>query len=219
MRRFLHKLRSLCRDETGVALTEFATVAPVFLTLGLLGFEIALMASSKMRASQVATSLADNASRLGQTDNSGVTPTITEADVEAVLRGALRQGRTIDLEENGRIILTSLEYDDYTGKQFIHWQRCMGSADYSSAYGDENGSNGLNGTTLDGMGRGSGLVTAPRGEAVMYVEVYYEYGGVFSGQFGRDNTFTEEAAFIVRDDRALGNSDEKGISGTASNEC
>lgn len=212
-------LRKLKRNQDAIALTEFAVVAPVFLMLGMAGFEVANMATSKLQVSQIAVSLSDNASRLGQTDNSGVTPTISEADVDAVLKGALEMGANIGLEANGRIILSSLERDDVTGKQFIHWQRCIGSAEYDSAYGDEGSKNGLTGSPISGMGQGSSTVAAPPGGAVMYVEIYYTYNEVFANPFGENKAFLEEAAFIVRDDRALGDSDEKGISGTKINAC
>ena len=64
---------------------EFALVLPLFLLLGLFGTEMAHMTTVNMQVSQLATSLADNASRLGQTDNSAVTPTISEVDIDSVM--------------------------------------------------------------------------------------------------------------------------------------
>ncbi len=214
--RFFTRLR---KNVRGVALTEFAVVAPVFITLGMFGFEIAYMAVTKMKVSQVALSVADNASRLGQTDNSAVPPTITEDDVEAVLKGGERQGQSIDIGANGRIVLTSLEYDPVTDRQFIHWQRCVGEKDVQSAYGNESDKNGLTGTELQGMGNGASKVTAPAGEAVMFVEIFYDYPAVFSSAFVPQAEFREEAAFIIRDDRTLQEPNEKGLSGSKDNGC
>ncbi|MEP5623239.1 MAG: TadE/TadG family type IV pilus assembly protein, partial [Hyphomicrobiales bacterium] len=132
--RLAKKLRS---DASGISMVEFALVLPVILTLGLYGAEVARMANTKMKVSQIALSLADNASRLGQTDNSGVTPTITENDVEAILNGALRQGQSIGLEGNAKVILSSLEYEDPEDKQFISWQRCVGDVTWDSRYGND----------------------------------------------------------------------------------
>ena len=81
----------LARDGSGVSLIEFALMLPVLMTLGLLGTEVAWMSSVNMQVSQIALSLADNASRLGQTDNSSVTPTISEADIDSIMSGAIRQ--------------------------------------------------------------------------------------------------------------------------------
>lgn len=201
-------------------MVEFALVLPVLLTLGLYGTEIARFATTKMKVSQIALSLADNASRLGQTDNSGVTPTISESDVDAVLAGALRQGAGIGLESNGRIILSSLEYEDFNDKQFIHWQRCKGSLDRDSAYGDDGSNNGLTGDELEGMGKGSTKITAESGTAVMYVEIVYKYEPLFENPYGTgERYFREEAGFLIRDDRNLRDSDQKGLSGIAKNSC
>lgn len=198
---FVHRLRA---DKSGISLVEFALILPIILTLGLYGTEIARMSTTKMKVSQIALSLADNASRLGQTDNSGITPTINESDVAAILGGALRQGESIDMEENGRIILSSLEYDDPSEKQFISWQRCMGDLDRESKYGDDGANNGLDGDELEGMGAGAQQITAQSGSAVMFVEIYYTYEALWDDPFGSgDGEFYHEAAFLIRDDRNL----------------
>ncbi|MCA0977492.1 pilus assembly protein [Qipengyuania flava] len=186
--------RKLRSDKRGLALTEFAVVAPVFISLGMFGFEIAYMAITKMRVSQIALSVADNASRLGQTDNGAFVTTIREDQVSSVLNGSLIEGRSIDMNENGRIILSSLEVDPRNDNQFIHWQRCIGTKEVDSAYGGE-------GEELEGMG--TPQITAPPEEAVMFVEVVYTYSPVFSGAFVGDVNFRDEAAFIIRDDRNL----------------
>lgn len=205
LKTYASRMRSLKRDISGISIVEFALVLPVLLTMGLYGTEVARMASTKMQVSQIALSVADNASRLGQTDNSGVTPTITEADVDAVLDGAIRQGRSIGLEAEGRVILSSLEYDSFEGKQYIHWQRCRGTKVQASAYGNDTTENGINGPEITGMGQGTTKVTARSGEAVMYVEVYFTYRALFQNPFGSgDAEFREEAAFLIRDDRNLG---------------
>ncbi|WP_271438697.1 TadE/TadG family type IV pilus assembly protein [Pontixanthobacter luteolus] len=206
--------KRLGAEKSGVSIVEFALVLPVLLTLGLFGTEIARMATINMTVSQIALSLADNASRLGQTDNSGVTPTITEDNVDAVLAGALRDGQSIGLEASGRVILSSLEYDDFTGRQFIAWQRCQGDLDVDSDYGNDTDKNGLSGTPITGMGDTSSEIRARSGQAVMFVEIEYEYSALFENPFGSgDKTLRKEAAYLIRDDRNLtpgltgGNSD------------
>lgn len=204
MRIGFQPIARLWRSTDAIALTEFAFVLPVLLVMGLYGAEIARMAMTRTQISQIALSVADNASRLGQTDNSGVTPTITETDVDAILDGAIRQGGTIDLEENGRIILSSLEFDEFSNRQYIHWQRCRGDADIESEYGDDGDDNGLTGAVLTGMGSGSSKATASAGSAVMFVEIEYTYTALFENPFGSgDRTMRSEAAFLIRDDRNL----------------
>lgn len=202
-RRFA-RLARLKADKSGTALIEFALVLPIMIVLGMYGTELAYMASVNMEVSQMANSVADNASRLGQTDNSSVTPTVTENDVDSVMQGALEQGSAIDFRQNGRIILTSLEKDSSTGDQYIHWQRCVGDLNAVSDYGEEGD------TLTDGMGSAGHKITAPSSSAVMYAEVFYNYEGIFGDMFVGTVRFKQEAALIVRDDRNL----TPGVTGT-----
>lgn len=204
-RRLRALVRRLARDRSGVSLMEFALVLPILITLGLYGTELAYMAMVKMEVSQIATAVADNASRLGQSDNSAVAPTVTETDVNSVMSGALTQGSSFDFGANGRIILSSLEMKS-SGGQYIHWQRCRGSLARSSAYGPAD-------TTLTGMGKTGHVIKATSTSlAVMYVEVYYAYQPLFGTMFVKNPVFYQEAAFLIRDDRDIA----KGITGTGS---
>lgn len=203
--------RRLRRHTGGASLIEFAFITPVLLVLGLGGSEVAYMSTVNMQVSQIALSLADNASRLGQTDNSSVTPTITEADIDSIMSGAIRQGGSIGLAAKGRIILSSLEYDSVTGKQYIHWQRCRGSLDRESAYGDDGVRNGLGASSIAGVGQAGEQIVAAPGSAVMVAEVYYEYDTVISDVVTGAPVFRQEAVFAIRDDRNLG----PGVTGTA----
>jgi Flp pilus assembly protein TadG len=199
----LGRLGHLRRHTSGAAAVEFALILPVFLVLGLYGTEVANMTVANLQVSQIALSVADNASRLGQTDNSGVTPTITEADVDGVLYGALQQGTALGFATRGRVILTSLEKDATTGKQYIHWQRCRGSLARTSAYGNDGLLNGLTSAVITGLGAGTQKVTANTGSAVMFAEVYYQYRGIIGSMYVGTITMKREAAFIIRDDRNL----------------
>lgn len=195
--------RRLRAARRGAASVEFALCLPVLMLLGMYGAEVAYMQIVAMQVSQLAISVADNASRLGQTDNSSVSPTITETDVDAVMQGAIKQGEAIGLSQRGRIILSSLEKDSLTGKQYIHWQRCNGNQSQRSAYGNDNSNNGLSGTAISGLGGGSQKVAATSGSAVMFAEVYYQYQGLFGTLFTQPVTLKREAAFVIRDARNL----------------
>jgi Flp pilus assembly protein TadG len=200
----------LLPNRSGNATIEMAIALPILITMGMYGTEIAYMATVNMEVSQIATALADNASRIGQTDNSSVTPTVTEADIDSIMGGTLRQGSGIGLSDNGRVILTSLEKDKTSGRQYIHWQRCSGDLARKSAYGDAGSKNGLTGTVIPGLGKAGSRITAPSGSAVMYAEIYYQYQGLFGDMFVNETTFKKEAAFLVRDDRNL----TPGVTGT-----
>jgi hypothetical protein len=209
------RLRRLRRDRSGIAVMELAICLPPLIYMGMYGLELVNLATANMQISQIALSLADNASRLGQTDNSGVTPTIQETDVDSVMTGAVKQGAPMDLVNRGKIILTSLEVDGYTGKQYIHWQRCRGALDRDSAYGNDTNHNGLTGAAIAGLGDGTQKITALPGSAVMFVEIYYNYERLFGDFFIKDNkVLTREAAFVIRDDRNL----TPGVTGTRSSD-
>lgn len=206
----LRLLRSLIGRSDAVSTVEFALVVPLFMILGMYGAEIAWMNAAAMEASQVALALADNASRLGQTDNSGITPTITTSDVESVLNGALEEGSNIQLADNGRVMLSSLEVHPVTGKQYVHWQQCMGAGKQTSSHGKPD----LTGSALSqiapGITLGGRTITSPNKSAVMVAEVWYKYHGLFGTMFVKPITIHEQAAVIARDDRNVG----PGLSGS-----
>ncbi|WP_334182809.1 TadE/TadG family type IV pilus assembly protein [Novosphingobium sp.] len=191
----------LLADRSGVSVIEFALVLPILTTLGMYGTEVAYMAMVNMQVGEIATSVADNASRLGQTDNTAVAPTVKESDVDSVMWGALSEGASFNFVDNGRIILSSLEVDPTTKREYIHWQRCRGSLARASSYGVAD--TGKTGNLLNGMGKAGAKIHPVANSAVMYVEVYYRYQPLFGTMFVKDAEFKQEAAFIIRDNRTL----------------
>jgi Flp pilus assembly pilin Flp len=206
-------LRRLAADRSGASLVEFAMVFPVISVMGMFGIEIAFMASVNMQISQIALQVADNASRLEQTNNNTVAPTVTEGGIDSVMTGAIKVGERFNFTGNGRVIISSLERDPASGKQFIHWQRCSGSLLVPSEYGNDSNNNGLQGTILNGMGSGATKVQASNGVAVMFVEVIYDYQGIFGTLFVSNMRFRQEAAYLVRDTRDLRAVDQSGVTG------
>jgi len=191
------KLRRLLRDHSGVAMLEFALGAPFVLTFGLWGIEISNLALTNMKVSQVAMHLADNASRIGDTSVLADRK-IYESDINDVLYGAnLQGGQSLNLYEPGRVIVSSLEVNA-SGQQYIHWQRCKGKKNHTSSYGVQ----GANlGTT--GMGPTGYKVLAQPNDAVIFVEVVYDYQPLVSAAFVSNTTIAATSAFTVRDDRDL----------------
>ncbi|TXH13480.1 MAG: pilus assembly protein, partial [Gammaproteobacteria bacterium] len=120
-------LDRLRREDSGVALIEFAYTVPLFLLLLGSGVELTNFATTHMRVSQVAVSLADNASRAKQSVVSGI-PRIREADVNEVFAATVLQTTGLDIAERGRIILSSVQANAQ-GAQCIHCQRSSGGAD------------------------------------------------------------------------------------------
>lgn len=195
-------LRRLLRETSGVAMTEFALAMPFLLGVGLMGLETANRALVQMQVSQLAVQLADNGSRIGDTSMLS-NRKIYEADINDLFYGAhLQSSAGLDLFAHGRVILSSLEVvPDTEDQQYIHWQRCMGMKRHTSSYGAEG--DGLN-STFPGMGPAGEEVIAFKDDAVMFVEVSYDYQPIV------DETFTfgslevsAIASFTVRDDRDL----------------
>lgn len=196
-------LRRLARARSGVAMTEFALALPLLLTAGMWGTETVNLTVTHMRISQLAMQIADNASRIGD-QSVLVDRKIYEADVNDLLAGAQIQSGQLRLFDHGRVIISSLEVVPGTAsQQYIHWQRCRGTKRVVSAYGGEG--KGLDGS-LTGMGRAGEEAVASAGDAVMFVEIVYDYqpliANIFTGA-NQPQTISTTAAFNVRDNRNL----------------
>jgi Flp pilus assembly protein TadG len=192
-------LRSLCwrlgRDRRGLALLEFALSLPIFLTMSLLGAELTNYIVTRMRASQIALQVADNAARIGSGSQLEAKK-ITEADINDLLIGSGIQSGELGLLAHGRVIVSSLEPDpDNAGKFKIRWQRCAGAkTDHVSRYGDEGDNN------LTGMGPAP-QITAPDDGVTMFVEVYLDYQPLIKTSLSPSSVMDETASMMVRDRR------------------
>lgn len=211
-------LRSLGGDRSGLALLEFALSLPIVLGLGCYGLEISNLALLNLRISQIALTLADNASRVGSF-SALQTLQLREVDMNDVLQAARYQGASINLTTNGRIIVSSLEnvqqsYDS-TPTQRIHWQRCVGlkgsvaaDAAYNSSYGTTLVADGTDATVANdgtlapsGMGDAGSMVTAPAASGVMFVEINYLTKPLFGTWLTAPTRIHYVASYIVRDRR------------------
>jgi hypothetical protein len=164
-----------------------------------------------MRVSQIALMLADNASRAGVDTSGGTIQQLREIDINDVMQGVRLQGARVDLANKGRVTLSSLE-TNADGGQWIHWQRCLGvmrGPGWDSSYGKED--DGKTGTGFAGMGRPGAEVKAPDGEAVIFVEVNYQYKPLFGTWLIGSPRIQYTASYIVRDKRDLSGNGGKGI--------
>lgn len=209
MRALAARLRAC---TAGLAATEFAMTFPIILALGLTGLEMCNRTIVTMQVNQLAVQLADNASRIG--DESMLQDRrIYESDIQDLFYGAeLQAGASLNLYGQGRVILSSLEVVPGTGNQYIHWQRCMGALRASSTYGNEG--DGRNGG-FPGMGPPGEEVLAFPDEAVMFVELFYEYEPIIGNPFGSPTRIHSRASFTVRDDRDLSQIYQKDASNPA----
>ncbi|MBO9671621.1 MAG: pilus assembly protein [Sphingobium sp.] len=197
-RAFATRLRG---DAGGLAAVEFALSAPIVLTIFLSGAELTNYAITRMRVSQIALHIVDNASRIG-TDTALSVKQISETQINDLFIGANLQAGTLGLQSRGKVILYSLEADaSNAGKFYVHWQRCYGNKVYAAS--QNQGANNL--SYIGPTGRQVTSVTT--GTAVMYVEVAYNYKPLISSRLVPNTVLTDSAAMIVRDDRDLAGDD------------
>lgn len=199
-------IRRLLHNRSGVAMTEFALGAPFLLMAGLWGTETANFALVNMKVHQLAVHIADNASRVGDTDTLQ-NRKIYELDIYDLLLGAnIQGGPGIDLFENGRVVISSVEIwdqsihanvssDQSDGVPFIHWQRCKGAKNFDSDFGVQNSAQ------PDGIGPEGEEVLPEPGSPVMFVEISYDYQPLISDRFFGSTEIKSIASFMVRDSR------------------
>lgn len=204
-----HLLQRLHRDQSGLALLEFAFALPIMLTLALSGAEITNFVITKMRISQIALHLADNTARIGAGSQLQA-KTITEADINDLLTGADMQSGELKLLTNGRVILSSIEPDPAnSGKSRIRWQRCSGSkTSFTSNHGAQGDRN------LAGVGPATRQVSAPTDGVTMFVEVQYQYTPLIKTSLSPSTTFDEIASMMVRDRRDTSDDSSLGSAAT-----
>lgn len=183
-------LSSLASDCSGIGIIEFALTIPLVVAMAMGGIELANLALTHMRVSQIALTVADNAGR--------VTTRIDEGNIAEVFAGARLVGEPIEFKEKGRVVLSSLQHnglEDGDEGQMINWQRCFGDLDVDPAYGEQD--DGRDDGSLQGMGPTGQAIQSVPNTAVMFVEVSYEYTPVIGGVM-EPRILRYESAFIVR---------------------
>ncbi|MPT48167.1 MAG: pilus assembly protein [Sphingobium sp.] len=198
-RTIFRRCAALLKDASGVALIEFAVSLPLLLLFATAGLELANYVLTLKRVGEMAAMVADNASRMGAQNIINDKP-ISEAEINDVFTGAEMQSGGLNVAQNGRIILSSLQKNE-DGGQTIKWQRCYGAGEFASSWGVEG--DGATGSDFDGMGPQGSLVTASDGTAVMVVEVHYHYKPIMPVMFMPLGDLHESASFNVRDTRDL----------------
>jgi Flp pilus assembly protein TadG len=204
-------LKALLKDQRGLQLIEFAYGMPVLLGIGFSGVEVANLSVTRMRISQIGAMVSDNAARVGE--NNGIAlKKVYESDLNDIFEAVRIQGTPIDFANRGRVIVSSLQ-QNASGGQWIAWQRCYGAKTFNSSFGVAG--NGKTGTAFLGMGPTGAQIQAPPSNAVMFVEIAYDYDAVvqpfaqglqYFGLRVDNQVLTYKQAFIVRDPRQLGNS-------------
>ena len=211
-------MRHLKRDQSGLAMVEFAVSLPFFIGLVVGGVETANYASVIMQLNQITLHTADGAARIGSTSLTA-NKTISEAQIKDVFEGSLREGDRIavggshsytdpvtgvlSIRGNTRIILSSVEqvnsFNASSPRYRIRWQRCTGTANfYTSNYGTK-----ATATSITGIGPTGRQVTPPPGGIVMFVELQYYFKPLIVNGFSKltDRTISQVASMVVRENR------------------
>ncbi len=217
-RKIAKKLQQLKRDNSGLAMVEFAISLPFFLGLTIGGFEMANYANVVMKVNQITIHTADSAARMGE-DTVLAVKQIKEMHINDVFAGTLREGESllldgqhaytdpstqnVTLRGNALITLSSVEpvasFDPDDPKYRIRWQRCVGSGThYQSNYGTVADSQ-----SIDHIGPTGREIIPPEDGAIMFVETQFYYTPVILNGFTRvtDRTISKVASMVVRDRR------------------
>jgi hypothetical protein len=196
MKSFVRRLQS---DTAAVALIEFALCLPIFIVLMITGAEITNYTVTRMRISQLALHIADNAARMGN-GTMLQQKTVNEADILDIFAGANLQAAKLDLRTQGRVILSNLEpqANPNTANQYrIRWQRCYGTQTHASSWG------GVRQNIPGGIGPTGHQTIAQDNNATMFVELFYRYKPLVMPQLAPSATMIEVASMSVRDRRDL----------------
>lgn len=178
---------------------EFAYALPVLMLLAFTAIELANLAITNMRISQLTVTVADNLSRSMQSVPLS-NPQLREVDINDALLGAKIQSGGLDIYGGGRVIVSSLQRNG-SGNQTIFWQRCKGTLNVNSSYGAQGATQGVT-TGFTGMGAAP-VVQAPAGSAIIFAEVTYNYKPLVGSWALGNFRLRKEAAFFVRDERDL----------------
>ena len=199
------RLRQIWADKRAMSLIEFTYSFPILMTMIAGGTELANYTTTRMRVSQLALQVADNASRIG-VGNPIAALEVRESDINDILTGAEIQAGSLGLtgttaevqadgtvvtRSNARVMIASVEVMNPVptvnpaNKYFIRWQRCAGNINNLTMTGNaleasQYGTAGrTSGTNMPGMGPTGRQVVVPDGQIIMFVEVRYRYRPIF----------------------------------------
>lgn len=189
-------MRQLLNSTAGTSVIEFALALPLFVFAVVGGMELAWTAMQHQRVQRIAATSADNAAR--------ERGSIDETDIHEIMAAVKTNGESLNIEEQGTVIISSIQRNSDNNGNWIRWQRCIGKDEYVSEYGREG--KGQNDRSLQGVGKNR-TMNPPQGVALILAEVFYDNEPLITDSYFEQKTFKYQTAFIVRDrnDLSLGN--------------
>jgi hypothetical protein len=182
----------ISRCKSGIAMTEFALILPFFVLAVFGGMELAWEAVMRQKIQSIASTSADNAAR--------IRGAIDETDILEVMTAARINGKSIDLENNARLIISSIQRNEDDDGNWIRWQRCIGNLESESQYGREG--TGRRNSSLQNIGDHD--IQPPPGNAIIVAEIEYRHEPLVTDAYFGRKTFRYETVHIVRDRTDLG---------------
>ncbi|MGB3752480.1 MAG: TadE/TadG family type IV pilus assembly protein [Parerythrobacter sp.] len=193
----IRRRQSLGTDESGLALIEFAFMAPIFLFFGLAGLEFTQVMLAHQKTERVAATVADQVA-------SNIVPP-NERQIGDLFQGAELIARPYDLANGGSVIITAVIgiIDNDTGElqNKVAWQRCQTPDGNPSAIGTQ-----WTGSTDIADGPDVGLpqdIELAQNHMVIVSEVFLQYDPMINLDYlptlaANGGLFTETSVFRTR---------------------
>ncbi len=178
-------LRTLKRDENGVAMIEFAIAAPVLVTLLLGCIDLAVYLSAHQRISRAAYTMSNLLTQMDQG--------LTESQVSDMMLALDQVSKPFNISDDGVATITAIIGEGVDGvapdSYSVAWQRCYGPNPSGSDYGPED-------ATVTGDALPANTITTT-GQILVVTEVQYEYEPIL-GFLPLDGEITYDAFFRPR---------------------
>ncbi len=191
------RIRSLRRNELGLAAIEFAYTLPVFVGMGLVGLEFTNVVLAYQKSERVASTVAD------QIAANQIAP--NERQIGDMYKAVQQISEPFEFAPNGNVIITAVVGVFDNGENEVQnrvvWQRCLAKDSFDSKIGTE-------WTTTDDIADGPKVdlpndITLGQNQMVIVSEVFFPYKEIVSkklveGMLPNNGIFIETSMFRTR---------------------
>ncbi len=194
---FFGRLRSLLKNQSGVAFIEFAYTLPIFVGFGMVGIEFTNVVLAFQKSERVASTIAD------QIAANQIAP--NERQIQDMYKAVQQISEPFEFAPTGNVIITAVigiyDEDDDEVQNKVAWQRCLTKDSFESKVGSE-----WSGTSDIADGPKVPLqnkLQLGQNQMVIVSEVFFPYKEIISeklvnGVLPGDGIFTETSTFRTR---------------------